>query len=76
MKRREVLKISAALSTAGFYLPAFAHHGWSSFDQDRPIYLEGNSISKSSVHFVGFSSRTLVLSPSSLSRSRMTWKWN
>ncbi|KQP18017.1 DUF6152 family protein [Pseudorhodoferax sp. Leaf267] len=23
---------------------AFAHHGWSSFDQDRPIYLEGKVI--------------------------------
>lgn len=22
-------------------LPAWAHHGWSSFDQSRPIYLEG-----------------------------------
>ena len=22
-------------------LPAWAHHGWSSFDQNRPIYLEG-----------------------------------
>jgi len=44
MKRREVLKISAALSAAGFYLPASAHHGWSSFDQDRPIYLEGKVV--------------------------------
>lgn len=23
---------------------AFAHHGWSSFDQDRPIYLEGTVV--------------------------------
>ena len=22
---------------------AFAHHGWSSFDQDRPLYLEGRA---------------------------------
>jgi hypothetical protein len=22
-------------------VPAFAHHGWSSFDQDRPLYLAG-----------------------------------
>jgi hypothetical protein len=22
-------------------LPAWAHHGWSSFDQARPLYLEG-----------------------------------
>lgn len=37
MKRRDIL--GAALA-----LPAFAaraHHGWSSFDQERPIYLEG-----------------------------------
>jgi hypothetical protein len=25
--------------------PAFAHHGWSSFDQGRPIYLEGRAVS-------------------------------
>ena len=24
-------------------LRAFAHHGWSSFDQDKPIYLEGRA---------------------------------
>ena len=24
-------------------LPAWAHHGWSSFDQTRPIYLEGRA---------------------------------
>jgi Family of unknown function (DUF6152) len=24
--------------------PAFAHHGWSSFDQSRPIYLEGRAV--------------------------------
>jgi len=24
-------------------LPAWAHHGWSSFDQNRPIYLEGKA---------------------------------
>jgi hypothetical protein len=44
MKRREGLKIFAALSATGFYLPALAHHGWSSFDQDRPIYLEGKVV--------------------------------
>ena len=37
MKRRTCLiAIAAALPLA-----ARAHHGWSSFDQDRPIYLEG-----------------------------------
>lgn len=25
-------------------LPAWAHHGWSSFDQTRPIYLEGKAV--------------------------------
>ncbi len=25
-------------------LPAWAHHGWSSFDQNRPIYLEGRAV--------------------------------
>lgn len=44
MKRRDVLKVSAALSASGVYLPASAHHGWSSFDQDRPIYLEGKVV--------------------------------
>lgn len=24
--------------------PALAHHGWSSFDQNRPIYLEGRAV--------------------------------
>ena len=36
MKRRTLL-----LSAAGLPALALAHHGWSSFDQDRPLYLEG-----------------------------------
>ncbi|CAA9427770.1 MAG: hypothetical protein AVDCRST_MAG51-2432 [uncultured Ramlibacter sp.] len=36
MQRRTLLL--AAAGTPGLVL---AHHGWSSFDQDRPIYLEG-----------------------------------
>ena len=44
MKRRDVFKIALALPVAGIYLPTLAHHGWSSFDQDRPIYLEGKVI--------------------------------
>ena len=28
---------------AAVLLPASAHHGWSSFDQERPIYLEGRA---------------------------------
>lgn len=44
MKRRDVLRASAALPVAGLCLPALAHHGWSSFDQNRPIYLEGKVV--------------------------------
>ena len=44
MKRRDVMKASLALSTAGLLPLARAHHGWSSFDQDRPIYLEGRVV--------------------------------
>lgn len=38
MKRRPLLFAGLALP-----LLARAHHGWSSFDQDRPIYLEGRA---------------------------------
>ena len=37
MHRRAFLTAPLGL---GLALPAFAHHGWSSFDQSRPIYLE------------------------------------
>jgi hypothetical protein len=37
MKRRLLL------STPWLALPAWAHHGWSSFDLSRPIYLEGRA---------------------------------
>ena len=36
MKRRTWLLAAAAVP-----LLARAHHGWSSFDQDRPVYLQG-----------------------------------
>jgi hypothetical protein len=36
MKRRTLLAAAAAVPVA-----ALAHHGWSSFDQDKPVYLEG-----------------------------------
>ncbi|CAM5783655.1 DUF6152 family protein [Rhizobacter fulvus] len=40
MQRRIVLGLGAlALAPR-----AFAHHGWSSFDQDRPIWLEGKVV--------------------------------
>ena len=38
MQRRELM----AAGALGLLLPpARAHHGWSGFDQDRPLYLEG-----------------------------------
>ena len=37
MKRRLVLAAGSSLALP----PAWAHHGWSSFDQSRPLYLEG-----------------------------------
>lgn len=39
MNRRTVLLSAGAM----LVLPARAHHGWSSFDQGRPIYLEGKA---------------------------------
>lgn len=39
MQRRPFLVASGALLA----LPTWAHHGWSSFDQTRPIYLEGKA---------------------------------
>ena len=44
MQRRVLLKIASALAAASVCLPSWAHHGWSSFDQDRPIYLEGKVV--------------------------------
>jgi Family of unknown function (DUF6152) len=40
MQRRTTIA-TLGLIPAAIWLPARAHHGWSSFDQDRPIYLEG-----------------------------------
>jgi hypothetical protein len=39
MQRRSWLVLSAA----GLALPVWAHHGWSSFDQTKPVYLEGKA---------------------------------
>jgi Family of unknown function (DUF6152) len=39
MQRRTVLAALPALAS----LPALAHHGWSSFDQERPLYLSGRA---------------------------------
>ena len=40
MQRRHVLMAAGALWPAG---AAWAHHGWSSFDLDRPVYLSGKA---------------------------------
>ena len=42
MKRRHLVGTFAVLPLLNTGNFAFAHHGWSSFDQDRPIYLEGS----------------------------------
>jgi len=39
MDRRLVLAAGSLFALR----PAFAHHGWSGFDQNRPIYLEGKA---------------------------------
>ncbi len=44
MKRRDVIQASLAASAAAWLPAAWAHHGWSSFDQDRPVYLEGKVV--------------------------------
>jgi Family of unknown function (DUF6152) len=41
MQRRVLLAGGALLALR----PAWAHHGWSSFDQARPIWLEGRAVS-------------------------------
>ncbi len=33
----------AVATAASIALPAFAHHGWSSFDQNKPIWLQGKA---------------------------------
>jgi hypothetical protein len=39
MQRRLFVLAGGALALR----PAFAHHGWSSFDQERPLYIEGRA---------------------------------
>ena len=41
MQRRTFLELGVGLGALALAPAAFAHHGWSSFDQDRPIWLEG-----------------------------------
>jgi Family of unknown function (DUF6152) len=40
LKRRSIILAGASLPLVN---TAFAHHGWSSFDQERPVYLEGKA---------------------------------
>jgi len=44
MQRRDLMQAGALLGLSGWGSGALAHHGWSSFDQDRPIYLEGKAV--------------------------------
>lgn len=41
MKRRQLIVSAVAMPVLGLPVLGRAHHGWSSFDQDRPVYLEG-----------------------------------
>jgi Family of unknown function (DUF6152) len=41
MKRREFTKVVAAGTCTFATTQVFAHHGWSSFDETRPLYLAG-----------------------------------
>ena len=47
MRRRSFISVPALsallTATAWWARPAWAHHGWSSFDQGRPLYLEGTA---------------------------------
>lgn len=45
MQRRQMMQAGGVLALGTVLNPAFAHHGWSSFDQGRPIYLEGRAVS-------------------------------
>lgn len=44
MQRRQMIQVGSWLACGGAIAPAWAHHGWSSFDQNRPIYLEGRAV--------------------------------
>lgn len=43
MQRREFVQLAPLLGSGGGIADALAHHGWSSFDQSRPVYLEGKA---------------------------------
>jgi len=41
MDRRNFFLGTLAMGTGAMSLPVLAHHGWSSFDESRPLYLTG-----------------------------------
>lgn len=41
--RRLFLATLATGAASGLTSPVWAHHGWSSFDQERPLYLQGRA---------------------------------
>lgn len=43
MQRRDVIQAGGVIALGGWGRAALAHHGWSSFDQERPIYLSGRA---------------------------------
>ena len=45
MLRRDVFRTGAGLGLGWLVGPTMAHHGWSRFDLDRPLYLEGRASS-------------------------------
>ena len=44
LNRRQTVALVAALASPFAAFRSWAHHGWSSFDQNRPIYLEGKVV--------------------------------
>ncbi len=44
LSRRRLVATAVVLPAAHWPLASLAHHGWSSFDQERPIYLEGKVV--------------------------------
>ena len=44
MNRRNLITTVLSIPAAHWPLAALAHHGWSSFDQERPVYLEGKVV--------------------------------
>ncbi len=41
MKRRDLISTLPAFGLLSLAPPAWAHHGWSSFDESKPLYLSG-----------------------------------